>query len=122
MKGLLQIGNLAEQMPLVYDWLQQHAEPTRRLIIDNYKDYPSDRLLKIAIEQNVLTQMENLETYPIIRSRLHSGKLTLHAWIYEIESGEIFAYDAATGQFKLLENRPFPVPNPLISVLSEEAS
>lgn len=118
MKGLLQIGNLAQQMPLVYDWLKQYAEPTRRILVDNYKDCPHDKLLKIAIEQNVLTQIENLETYPIIRSRLHSGKLTIHAWIYEIETGEVFAYDADVGQFKILENRPFPVPNPLICVQS----
>lgn len=119
MKGLLQIGNLAHQMPLVYDWLRHYGEPTRRLVLDNYKDYPSDKLLKIAIEQNVLTQIENLETYPVIRSRLHSGQLTLHAWIYEIETGEVFAYDASIGQFKLLQNRPLPVPNPLIGVHSE---
>ncbi|AFY31584.1 carbonic anhydrase [Calothrix sp. PCC 7507] len=119
MKGMLQIGNLAQQMPLVYEWLKQYAEPTRRLIVDNYQDYPIDKLLKIAIEQNVLTQIENLGTYPIIRSRLHSRKLTLHAWIYEIETGEVFAYDADAGQFKILENRPFPVPNPLIGVHSK---
>ena len=119
MKGLLQIGNLAHQMPLVYDWLRHYGEPTRRLVLDKYKDYPSDKLLKVAIEQNVLTQIENLETYPVIRSRLHSGQLTLHAWIYEIESGEVFTYDASTRQFKLLQNRPLPVPNPLIGVHSE---
>ncbi len=96
-----------------------YAFCTRRLVMDNYPDYPHDKLLKIAIEQNVLTQIENLETYPIIRSRLHSGQLTLHAWIYEIESGEVFAYDANNGQFKIIENRPFPVPNPLIGVHSE---
>jgi carbonic anhydrase len=119
MKGLLQIGNLAQQMPLVYDWLKQYAEPTRRIVVDNYKDYPPDKLLKIAIEQNVLTQIENLETYPVVRSKLHSGKLTLHAWIYEIESGEVFAYDANFSKFKILDNRPFPVPNPLLGACSE---
>jgi carbonic anhydrase len=119
MKGLLQIGNLTQQMPLVYDWLRHYGEATRRLVLDNYKNYPSDKLLKITIEQNVLTQIENLETYPIIRSRLHSGQLTLHAWIYEIETGEVFAYDASVGQFKLLENRPFPVPNLLTRLPSQ---
>lgn len=116
MKGLLQIGSLAQQMPLVYDWLKHHGEATRRLVLDNYQHCSGDKLLKITIEQNVLTQIENLETYPVIRSRLHSGKLTLHAWIYEIETGEVFAYDANTGKFKIIENRPFPVPNRLIGV------
>jgi len=35
MKGLLQIGTLSEQMPLVYDWLKRHGEATRRLVVDN---------------------------------------------------------------------------------------
>lgn len=118
MRGLLQVGNLAQQMPLVYDWLRHHAESTRRVVLDNYPDCPQEKLLKIAIEQNVLTQIENLETYPIIRSRMHSGQLMLHAWIYEIETGEVFAYDASTGRFKALENRAFPVPNPLLSAQS----
>lgn len=119
MKGLLQIGSLAQQMPLVYDWLSRHAEATRRLVLDNYQDCSTDKLLKVTIEQNVLTQVQNLETYPVIRSRLHSGQVTLHAWIYEIESGEVFAYDATIGKFKILENRPFPVPHLLIGVPSE---
>jgi carbonic anhydrase len=118
MKGLLQIGNLAQQMPLVYDWLKHYAEPTRRLVLDNYKHCPSDKLLKIAIEQNVLIQIDNLKTYPIICSKLHSGQITLHAWIYEIESGEVFAYDVSKKQFELL-NRSFAVPNSLIGVHSE---
>ncbi len=118
MKGLLQIGSLTEQMPLVYDWLKRHGEATRRLVLDNYASVEPERLLKIAIEQNVLTQIENLETYPVIRSRLHSGQLNLHAWIYEIETGMVFAYNAGLRQFTLLEQRSFPVPDPLITPIS----
>jgi carbonic anhydrase len=118
MKGLLQIGNLAQQMPSVYEWLKTHAEATRRLVMDNYQGYPHEKLLKITIEQNVLTQIENLETYPVIRSKLHSNQLTLHAWIYEIETGEVLAYDAQDGKFRVIKNRLFPVPNPLIGLQS----
>jgi carbonic anhydrase len=114
MKGLLQVGSLSQQMPLVYDWLRHYGEPTRRLVVENYKDCSPEKMIKITIEQNVLTQIENLETYPFIRSRMHRNALTLHAWIYEIESGEVSVYDASAGQFKHLENRSFPVPNPLI--------
>ncbi|MBD1869491.1 carbonic anhydrase [Oculatella sp. FACHB-28] len=119
MKGLLQIGNLSEQMPLVYDWLKRHGEATRRLVLDNYANVEPERLLKIAIEQNVLTQIENLETYPVIRSTLHSGQMNLHAWMYEIETGKVFAYDAGLRQFTLLKQRSFPVPDPLITTISE---
>jgi carbonic anhydrase len=91
MKGLLQLGKLADEMPLVYDWLK-HAEATRRLIKDNYQGYEGEELLNATIEENVMTQLDNLRTYPIIHSKLHKGEITLHAWVYKIETGEVFVY------------------------------
>lgn len=92
MKGLLQLNKLQEDMPLVYDWLK-HAEATRRLIKENYPNYQDEELLEIAIAENVLTQIENLRTYPVIHSRLYQGKLKIYGWIYHIETGEVLAYD-----------------------------
>lgn len=39
MKGLLQLGNLASEMPLVYEWLKHHAQATHLLVQENYKEY-----------------------------------------------------------------------------------
>lgn len=94
MKGMLQLGKLEDEMPLVYDWLK-HAEATRRLVIENYSDYEGEELLEITIAENVLTQIDNLKTYPVIHSRLYQGRLKIYGWIYHIETGEVFAYDAA---------------------------
>ena len=118
-KGLLQIGSLSQEMPLVYDWLKRYAEPTRRLVMDNYQNCSGEQLLKIAIEQNVIAQLKNLETYPVISSRLHSGKLTIHAWVYEIETGEVFIYEPSSKQFNLIEKNPATVNDSLIGVYSE---
>lgn len=95
MKGLLQLNKLQEEMPLVYDWLQ-HAEATRRLVKDNYSNYSGGELLEVTIAENVLTQIENIKTYPVIHSKLHQGKLQIYGWIYHIETGEILAYDPET--------------------------
>lgn len=92
MKGLLKRSSLEEKMPIVYDWLE-HAEATLKLIRDNYSDRQGEELLDLTIAENVLTQIENLRTYPIVRSKLHQGKLALHAWVYAIETGELLAYD-----------------------------
>ncbi|WP_323291744.1 carbonic anhydrase [Crocosphaera sp. XPORK-15E] len=116
MKGLLQLNDLTEEMPLVYAWLKHHAESTRRLLKDNYKDYDGEKLLRIAIEENVLTQIENIETYPVIRSKSHSNKLSLHAWVYDIELGIISAYNAQENKFVKLGYEAFPVPDPLSSL------
>ncbi|MBW4550541.1 MAG: carbonic anhydrase [Aphanocapsa sp. GSE-SYN-MK-11-07L] len=93
MKGLLALNKLQEKMPLVYDWLK-HAEATRRLVQDSYSDYEGEELLEVAIAENVLTQIENLKTYPIVHSRLYQGKLKIYGWIYHLETGEVLAYDA----------------------------
>jgi carbonic anhydrase len=92
MKGLLQIGNLEEQMPLVYSWLRQ-ADATRRLVEENYTRHKGEELLEITIAENVLTQIENLKTYPVVRSRMYQGKLAIYGWVYYIETGEVMAYD-----------------------------
>lgn len=98
MKGLLQLGKLEEEMPLVYDWLR-HAEATRRLIKENYEEYEGEELLEITIAENVLTQIENLQTYPVIHSRLYQGRLKIYGWVYQIETGEVLAYDASDHTF-----------------------
>jgi carbonic anhydrase len=99
MKGLLQIGKLEEQMPLVYDWLRL-ADATRRLVEENYSQYKGEELLEITIAENVLTQIENLKTYPVVRSRLYQGKLNIYAWVYYIETGEVMAYDSETRTYQ----------------------
>lgn len=98
MKGLLKMSSLEEKMPLVYNWLK-HAEATRRLISDNYSNLEGEELLEVTVAENVLTQLENLQTYPVIRSRLHQGNLTLHGWIYRIETGEVLEYDGISHDF-----------------------
>src|SRR5579883_1037250 len=94
-KGLLQLGKLEEEMPLVYDWLR-HTEATRRLVKENYSEYDGEELLEIATAENVLTQIENLQTYPVVHSRLYQGRLKIYGWVYHIETGEVFVYDAET--------------------------
>lgn len=112
MKGILKMNKLEKEAPLVYQWLK-NAEATRRLLHDNYQGYEEEELLTISIQENVLTQIKNLETYPVVRSRLHGHQLYLHAWFYEIETGIISAYDANQSKFVPLCSEPVPVPNPL---------
>lgn len=98
MKGLLKLETLEHEMPLVYNWLK-YCEATRRLIQDAYGDREGEALLEVTTAENVLTQIENLRTYPIVHSKLHQGKLAIHGWIYEIETGEVLAYDGDTHSF-----------------------
>lgn len=97
MKGLLKPELLAE-MPAVADWLK-NAEATRRIVRSKYGHLSGDDLLDVTTEENVLMQIENLQTHPAVAVALAEGKLKLHAWLYDIQSGEVFAFDHASGQF-----------------------
>jgi carbonic anhydrase len=98
MKGLLQLGKLEEEMPLVYDWLK-HTEATRRLVKENYSEYQGEQLIEITIAENVLTQIENLKTYPVVHSKIYQGKLAIYGWVYHLETGEVLAYDPETHSY-----------------------
>lgn len=93
MKGLLQLGELTEKMPLVYDWLK-YAEATRRIIQENYQDAEGEDVLNATIEENVLTQIENLKTYPSVHAKMYRGLINIHAWVYKIETGGVYVYSA----------------------------
>jgi len=105
MKGLLHPEYVAE-MPAVAEWLK-HAEATRRIIRSKYSYLTGESLLDATIEENVLMQLEHLQTHPAVAVALAQDRLKLHAWVYEISSGEVFAYDDSSQQFLTLgEIRP----------------
>ncbi|BAZ00568.1 carbonic anhydrase [Tolypothrix tenuis PCC 7101] len=116
MKGLMKLDSLRVEMPLVHDWLK-YTEATRRLVKDNYSHYKGEELLEIIIAENVLTQIENLRTYPVIRSKLHQKQLSIYAWIYQIETGEVLAYNPQQHAYVLLPNHlpPSAIDETLIS-------
>ncbi|MDP3542376.1 MAG: carbonic anhydrase [Elusimicrobiota bacterium] len=97
LKGLLKPESL-QDMPAVASWLS-HAEATRRIMREKYADRTGAAQLTTAIEENVLVQLENLRTHPAVASKLSCGKMKLHAWVYKIETGQVFAYDSEHGQF-----------------------
>lgn len=106
--GLLQPESL-ETMPAMAAWLS-HAEATSRIMRENYPHLKGEALLTASIEENVLVQLENLRTLPSVAAKLAEGSLHLHGWVYKIETGEVFAYDAAEGQFVSLSGAWFPAP------------
>lgn len=94
-----------DKLPLVRDWLN-HAEATRRIIEENYPGLSGEEQLAVAIREHVLVQIENLQTHPAVAVRLQRGELTLHAWIYRMQTGEVLAYSSEDGRFTALTSLP----------------
>ena len=89
------------KLPLVRDWLN-HAEATRRIVEENYSQLTGEALLETAVREHVLVQIENLQTHPAVAVKLQRGELTLHAWVYQMKTGEILAYSTEDGGFEPL--------------------
>jgi len=60
------------------------------------------KLYRLTEKLSIVSQIENLLTYPEVREGVEQGRLHIHGWLYDIESGEIEYYNAETGMFKSL--------------------
>lgn len=100
MKGLIN-PSILETMPSVRSWLS-HAEATRRVIDENYGQLSAEAKLTAATEENVLAQVENLRTHPSVRAAMSRGEIAVYAWVYKIQTGEVFHFEHERGQFTLI--------------------
>lgn len=101
--GAILAPETCAEMPAVRDWLE-HAEATARIISENYRhiEDPAARLTA-TVEENVLVQLENLRTHPAVAAALGRGSLTLHGWVYKLETGQVFSYDPTGQQYRPIE-------------------
>ncbi len=58
-----------------------------------------ETLYRLTEKLSVVSQLENLLTYPSVKKRIDEGKIAIHGWVYDIESGEIEYYDPEISQF-----------------------
>lgn len=101
MQGVLQPQSISHLRTLS-QWLR-HCDSAAEIVRDHYSHLQGDDLLTAVAEENVLVQLEHLHSLPVIASRLSRGLLKLHAWMYKIETGEVFVYESSAGQFRKLE-------------------
>lgn len=85
----------AEQ-PHIASWLEL-AQPARERVLGAAVP-EADRYLE-TIKANVLVQCENLRTYPCVAEREGDGTLGIHAWLYDLHTGSIQAFNDQTQEW-----------------------
>lgn len=110
MKAVLNPQSL-EGMPTVKAWLR-HAEVARSVVAENCACC-GDEALGVLTEENVVAQLDHLRTHPSVASRLASGQLHIHGWVYDIETASIRAYDVTQGAFLPLDGDSMPSATPV---------
>ena len=88
--GALKSGDDLSALPGVDAWLGL-ARPELAPVLTEFSDDPSS--LPEVAQCNVVNQLAALRSYPVVRQRLDTGRLWLHGWYYEIDTGRVYELD-----------------------------
>jgi carbonic anhydrase len=86
---------------LIAKWLGI-AEEARLQVLQEFKDKPAQMLAHACEQSAILVSLENLTSYPWISRRVLLGKLALHGWYFDMQSGELYEYQPESGAFEVL--------------------
>ncbi len=96
MKGAMYPDSI-KHLRHVSDWLS-HCAPAIARVAARNEVMSHGQLLELT-EENVILQLQHLQTHPEVASRIATGTVLLHGWVYDIELGEIHCYEKTTGSF-----------------------
>jgi len=74
-------------------WLSLGAAAKQNAIAAAGPDADHEQLLRLTEQFSILSQIENLLTYPYVKQRIEEERLFVHGWYYDIETGHIRYYD-----------------------------
>ena len=99
MKGALNPKGL-ESLPHVQEWLG-HSRVAAEVVKERCGCTSlSMENLEDVTRENVVQQMQHLRTHPAVAAKIATGKVTLHGWVYNIETGGVECYDEKSREFK----------------------
>ena len=85
-------GDVASEAPNLNRWLDLGREALLPM-------QSGPEVLRRTEQRAVVLQLERLMEYPMVRSRVESGQISLHGWHFVIEEGEVYVFDVKTGGF-----------------------
>jgi carbonic anhydrase len=96
MKGAIHVDEL-DAMPHVKVWLG-HCRGATEVVKQKCGEVTDEHLLQVT-KENIVLQLQNLRTHPAVASYLAVGKIKLHGWLYDIETGGVVCYDGKKDDF-----------------------
>lgn len=96
------ISNAACSLSSLNIWLEYATssyERFKNMALKNTSLSPCNLLSRV----NVLQQLDNLKTYPLVMERLQSNKLRIHGWWFDLATANVFHYDRISEEFVLID-------------------
>lgn len=100
-QNLMETGGASNPNSFIDDWMSL-AESARESVIKDFAGASNEQQQRACEQRAMLVSLNNLQTFPWIAQRVAEGKLKLHGWYFEIESGQLLGYNPDTRQFETL--------------------
>jgi carbonic anhydrase len=82
-----------------------HAEPSKARLLRESRISAAIPDVDRLSRAHVLQQIDHLRAFPAVADGVADGRLTLHAWWFDLANAEVLAYDAQAGDFLPLVER-----------------
>jgi carbonic anhydrase len=106
MTAILRGSEQLETLPEVARWLH-FADAARRVVTEHHATEDDGTKLNTLVRENVLAQLDNLLTHPVVAKGVKSKEIRLHGWVFDIATAKVTTYDAQSGKFIPLAQASF---------------
>ena len=97
-KSLMAGGVGSEDDSFIDPWMST-AVPSREEILENHSDKSFAEQCQICEQAVIGVSVNNLLSFPWIKSRVDAGELQVHGWYFEIKKGILFELKQEDGSF-----------------------
>ncbi len=120
MTAILKGADQLDRLPAVAMWLH-YADAARDAVAEPHTFDSSEAHLDALVHENVLAQLDNLLTHPVVSEAIAAKHLRLHGWVYDMANGSVETYDASVRKFVSISSAPFASATPSASAPGEGA-
>jgi carbonic anhydrase len=106
MAAILSGSEQLKALPEVSRWLN-FASAATQVIEERHAHKDDASKLDILVRENVLAQLANLLTHPVVANAVQLKEVRLHGWVFDIATATVMTYDAEAGEFVALSHASF---------------
>jgi carbonic anhydrase len=89
-------------LPNLKAWLAHGESSFARLVRSPFIDPKLSAVDRLS-QANVLQQLDHIATYANVRTLVDEGAIMLHAWWFDVATGDVHVYDKERGGYNLLD-------------------
>jgi carbonic anhydrase len=95
-----------EKLPAVGRWLH-YADAARDAVAREHAGASEEDYIDALVHENVLAQLDNLLTHPVVAHGIKAKQLRVHGWVYDMVGGRVETYDAQARAFVPISTASF---------------